>query len=535
MRQIQPSAWALVFVSAIVHVLIFPPIGWYVLSWVALAPLVFALLRARPADGLHPEGSVLLQPATPRQAFLLSYVFGVLWYCGTCYWVMDTMHRYGGVNQFVAFLLMLGMCLWVAWPMGVFGLLLVAAHPRGRDLRRSLLLAPFCWVAVELIQTRVLGFPWNLLGTAQVDNVPLCRVASWGGVYAVSFEIALVNTALVAAFLVPRRKRTAMLFAALAAAVALQAGVLLNPPALPHDRTAILLQQNIPPATDAQWTRPQFEDTLQELTNVTLSAANSGSSSSQTPPFVDGIIWPESPAPFFSNDAEFRGAITSLAQRTHTWMIAGAVGVDIATSLHQQLAFNSALLVGSNGELGGRYDKIHLVPFGEFVPLRRYMPFMDMLTREVGEFDRGTSRAPLNADSSSIGVFICYESVFPNEVRQFAKQGADVLVNISNDGWYGDSGAYLQHLNMTRMRAVENSRWLLSATDTGLTASIDPFGRIVARLPRQQRLALAAPYALTSVTTLYTRFGDWFAFLCAIISAGALMLRLFSAKTGPPE
>ena len=122
--------------------------------------------------------------------------------------------------------------------------------------------------------------------------------------------------------------------------------------------------------------------------------------------------------------------------------------------------------------------------------------------------------------------------MFPGEVRQFANQGAQVLVNISNDGWYGDSGAYAQHLNQTRMRAIENDRWLLSATNTGVTASIDPYGRTVARLPRKERGALVAPYALTSVTTFYTRHGDWFAWLCAIISAGALRhaLRALSGK-----
>jgi apolipoprotein N-acyltransferase len=149
----------------------------------------------------------------------------------------------------------------------------------------------------------------------------------------------------------------------------------------------------------------------------------------------------------------------------------------------------------------------------------------------VGEFEKGRSRAPLAAGNSRLGIFICYESVFPGEVREFAAQGADLLVNLSNDGWYGDSGAYAQHLNQTRMRAIENDRWILSTTDTGVTASIDPYGRTVARLPRKQRGVLAAPYALTSVTTFYTRHGDWFAWLCAIISAGALLTRFaFSRK-----
>src|SRR5262249_23310659 len=144
----------------------------------------------------------------------------------------------------------------------------------------------------------------------------------------------------------------------------------------------------------------------------------------------------------------------------------------------------------------------------------------------VGDFARGTSRAPLQAGDTKLGVFICYESIFPDEVRQFAANGAQVFVNISNDGWYGDSGAYAQHLRQARMRAIENDPWLLRATNTGVTASIDPDGRIVARVERKLRTALEAPYALTNVTTFYTRHGDGFAYLCAIISIGALLARL---------
>ena len=170
------------------------------------------------------------------------------------------------------------------------------------------------------------------------------------------------------------------------------------------------------------------------------------------------------------------------------------------------------------------------MPFGEYLPFPRLFAFAGGLTKEVGEFGTGTSRAPLDAGGTRLGVFICYESVFPGEVREFADQGAQVFVNLSNDGWYGDSGAYAQHLNQTRMRAIENDRWILSATNTGVTASIDPYGRTVVRLPRKERAALVAPYALTSVTTFYTRHGDWFAWLCAIISAGALLTRFVSSQ-----
>ncbi len=147
----------------------------------------------------------------------------------------------------------------------------------------------------------------------------------------------------------------------------------------------------------------------------------------------------------------------------------------------------------------------------------------------MGAFGRGPSRRPLDAGGDKLGVFICYESVFPDEVRQFANEGAQVFVNISNDGWYGDSGAWAQHLNQTRMRAIENQRWILSTADTGVTASIDPFGRIVTRVPRKQMTTLVAPYALTSVTTFYAQHGDWFAYACAIISLGAFLER-FSSK-----
>ncbi len=244
-------------------------------------------------------------------------------------------------------------------------------------------------------------------------------------------------------------------------------------------------------------------------------------------PNVDLVVWPESPAPFFTNDARFRAAVSEMARNTRKWTFAGAIGTSSAPVAGGQAppVFNSAVLVSPTGEWTGRYDKIHLVPFGEYLPFPSLFSFAGGLTREVGEFQHGTSRQPLDAGDERLGIFICYESIFPDEVRQFAAQGAQVLVNISNDGWYGDSGAYAQHLNQTRMRAIENNRWLLSATDTGVTASIDPLGRVVARVPRKERTALVAPYALTSVTTFYTRHGDWFAYACAIISLGALFTR----------
>jgi apolipoprotein N-acyltransferase len=526
-RQIHFSAWLLVLLSSILQVLIFPLPGLYVLSWVAFAPLIVALLRARPVGVLEMDGSVNLQAAKPGQAFLLAYTSGILWYAGTCYWIYNTMHEHGGLSAPVALLALFLFCLYLGLYHGLFGLLLSLTVGPGRDNRGALLAAPFLWVAVELARTLVTGFPWNLLGTAQVDNISLSRVTTWTGVYGVSFEIMLVNVAVAAAFLVPRKKRNTLLLAALAAAAVLQAGRLVDAPALRSDHTALLVQENIP--VDETWTRDTFTRTLHELTDLSVkdaAPASPGANDSKAGD-VGLIAWPESPAPFFTSDPLFRDPVSQMARDAHVWVVTGAIGTAPVAQNGKSASqvFNSAALISPAGDWTARYDKMHLVPFGEYLPFPRLFSFVGGLSQEVGEFQTGASRAPLDAGGTKLGVFICYESVFPGEVREFADQGAQVLVNLSNDGWYGDSGAYAQHLNQTRMRAIENDRWILSATDTGVTASIDPYGRTVARLPRKVRGALVAPYALTSVTTFYTRHGDWFCWLCAIISAGALVTR----------
>jgi len=534
-RQIHFSAWLLVLFSSILQVLIFPLPGLYILSWIAFAPLIIALFRAQPVGALEVEGSIKLQPATPGQSFILAYASGVLWYAGTCYWIYNTMHQYGGLSAPFALLALFLFCLYLGLYHGIFGLLLSLMVGPGRDTRRAMVAAPFLWVAIELARTRITGFPWNLLGTSQVDNISLTRITTLTGVYGISFEIMLVNVAVAAAFLVSKKKRSPLLMASLAAAAVLQAGRLVGAPALRADRAALLVQENIP--VDATWTRDAFERTLRALTDLTVKATAAASSTSPTLSTgkADLIVWPESPAPFFVSDPLFREPVSRMAGEIGSWVVTGAIASEPAAhGVRTSTVFNSAALISPLGNWTARYDKVHLVPFGEYLPFPRLFAFAGGLTKEVGEFQAGASRAPLDAGGTKLGVFICYESIFPDEVRQFAGQGAQVLVNLSNDGWYGDSGAFAQHLNQTRMRAIENDRWLLSATNTGVTASIDPYGRTVSRLPRKQRAALVAPYALTSVTTFYTRHGDWFAFLCAIISVAALLTRFALRKKVEP-
>ena len=521
-RKIRSSAWRLVLLSAGLQVLVFPLPGLYWLSWVALAPLLIALLRAQVPATLQVNPPIRLIPASPWQGFVLAYVCGVLWYVGTCYWVFDTMHRYGGLPVAAALFILIALCMYVGLYHGLFGLLLAVVARKQEYQLRALVAAPFLWVGVEMARTRITAFPWELLGYAQTGNPALTRIATLTGVYGLSFEIMLVNSVFAAALLVTKERRRWLLVAAAGAALILQAGQWLAPPPAPADHSALLVQQNVPVQEGAGWTTEYFQGTLRDLTWISLHPP--GEKEGQR---FDLIVWPESPSPFFLNDASFREVTKTLAQQSRTWLLIGSIGVRSASESPQQQSevYNSAALFSPDGDLAGRYDKIHLVPFGEYVPFKSVFPFMNMLTEQVGNFGRGASRDPLEAGGQRLGVFICYESVFPDEVREFAQRGADVLVNISNDGWYGDSGAWKQHLQMTQMRAIENGRWLLSGTNTGLTATVDPYGRIVAATGRKMRTALTAPYALTSGTTFYTRHGDLFAYLCAIISVGAIIAR----------
>jgi apolipoprotein N-acyltransferase len=546
--KIHRRAWGLVLVSAALQVVIFPLPGLYWLAWIAVAPLFVAILRSRRTETLQLQldDQARLLPASPWQGFVLGYVCGILWFAGTCYWIFGTMHRYGGLPIPAATLALILFCMYVGLYHGMFGLLLalVAGSNNSRSgksgfkgaasgaaIRRALGAAPFLWVAVELARTRITAFPWELLGYSQTGNFALTRITTLTGVYGLSFEIALVNSVFAAAFLAPaqggKERRKWLLLAACVATLILQAGLLVATPPVAADHTALLVQPNVPILEGAMWTRGYFEDVLRDLTAVSLHPPGE-----KADRHFDLIVWPESPSPFYTNDPLFRDAVSALAKQSGTWVVAGAIGVKPA--MHSGGAasqiFNSAALVNPQGAWVGRYDKMHLVPFGEYLPFPQLFAFAGGLTKEVGEFQRGASRTPLDAGGERFGTFICYESIFPDEVRQGPLQGAQVLLNISNDGWYGDSGAWKQHLQQTEMRAIENDRWLLAGTNTGMTASIDPYGRIVAATPRKVRTALAAPYALISGTTFYTQHGDWFAYLCAIISAGALVARFVSGR-----
>jgi apolipoprotein N-acyltransferase len=216
--------------------------------------------------------------------------------------------------------------------------------------------------------------------------------------------------------------------------------------------------------------------------------------------------------------------MAKMAHDANSYLIIGSTALRPGASGQTQM-FNSALVVDPGGAVVGRYDKIHLVPFGEYVPLRDLLFFAGKLTREVGDFSRGSERYVFDLNGTRVGVFICYESIYPGEVRQFAANGAQVLVNISDDGWFGRTGAPAQHMQQARMRALENHRWVLVSTNSGLTVSIDPLGRVVKMATPDVRTVLVAPFSPLSETTIYTRYGDFFAWICVVISLLGILVR----------
>lgn len=524
MRAIPIKAWALALLSGGLHILVFPKANLYFLCWVALVPLLYALLRGPGVESavVDSEGRSL-RPFTLWQGFLLGWASGIVWYFGTCYWVYGVMTSFGNLHWLVVIPIMIAAAMAYGLHHAAFGLLVVMMARRASlGNRRPLFLAPFFWVAIEFYRDRVTGFPWLPLGGAQVDNIPFSRIAEVTGVYGLTFAVMLVNCAFVAGLLLRGRRRTNLLISAGAAAIALQMGSFAKPEQFLPSRQAVLVQENVPVLDLVQWTPQFYDQNIGSLAQLSVEARRS--QKLQREPGL--IVWPESPAPFITTDPRLQYWLSAIARDTNSYMIVGATGVVSGPgSADEPTIYNSALVIDPQGRAVGRYDKMHLVPYGEFVPFKNILFFAKKLTREVGNFEPGTERKVFDLDGSKASVVICYESIFPNEVRQFTLNGAQVLINISNDGWYGETGAAFQHLQMARLRAIENRRWLLIDSNSGVTAAIDPFGRVVSRVDRNIRTALQAPYGPQTEVTLYVRYGDFFAWMCVVISLLAVFLR----------
>jgi apolipoprotein N-acyltransferase len=520
---------ALAVTSSALLVLSFPDFNLWPLAWVALIPLLVAICR---------------RPEVTR-SFLLGWMAGALFFFGSCYWLTYAMVRYGGLPSWIAYPLLIP----GAGVLGLFPALCCALLARliARRGLIALLFAPVLWAALEWARLGVTGQLWNAVGYSQAYVTPLIQAASWGGVYSISFLIVMVNAAISYALL----KRTARASLLSLAAIAGVAGIIIlsNSFTAPYTDTAmpeaiaVAVQPNVPmePVEDLAETEALVNrhktfsaDALRDweragrLDNPAASKINGNGSqpydqeqSRQKVPRL--IIWPESPMNFsYANDSVMREWVARFAVENRASVIFNSLEPAPAGG-----AYNSAVMVNEEGRKVAQYDKIRLLPFGEYVPLPRWLPGVNIVPVMVGDFTPGTEYPLMPVGNTRVGVFICFESAFPSLAREFASEGADVLINITNDGYLGPTPVMRQHLANTVFRAVENGRPVMRVTNTGISGYITPRGEVIGATEGfKTDVRVWALHRASGGKTFYTSYGDLFAGICAVLSLLALAMTI---------
>lgn len=498
--------WGAPALTALLLIASFPKTGLGWLAWLAFVPLIVFTYRA---SGV-------------RTAFWGGFIAGFLELLGLLIWMPEVLTRYGELSTPLA---------WTA-----FGLLiallacypaLVCAMVKCIVLRCGegfILLFPAVWVVSEFTQNFFPfgGFPWLTVGYSQAERLAIIQIADIVGVYGISFLVLCSSTAL--SWLVLQKGRTAWAYAPLALAGALVGATLwyghvsLERWGAGGARYGVgMLQANLSADEHESGLRDRFLNGYPRMAEQ-LKGRN-----------VDLLILPESPTPLsFDLDAGYRRVLENLSRR----FVLGIVFSNIKSleSKGTWEYFNSAYFLDSRGVLRTVYDKMHLVPFGEYVPLKRLFFFVDAISKDVDAFNPGRERRLTRLDGRSANAIICFEAVFPGLVRKFVHDGSELIINLTNDAWYGESAAPYQHLAIARLRAIENRRYLLRAANSGISAVIAPSGRITSSTGLFREAVCEGRFDFVSYQSLFTRYGEVLVFLCVMISAGALLLACFRKR-----
>jgi apolipoprotein N-acyltransferase len=488
---------ALAALSGVLLVLSFPKFGHGAVAWTALAPLLLALPGASGWTAL-------------RLGFLTGAVSGL----GLMYWTSLVVVQYGGLSLPVGIFVMVLLCLAVACFPALFAWL-VARWDAAFGLR-GLLLAPFAWVVIEVLRVYTFfRFPWCLLGYSQHRHLPFIQIASVTAVYGVSFLLVLSAALLAYAALEhdPRRRRNAgaSLLGMLAVVFVSGLVVLRQPHAVNGIVRVGLVQANI--AQDEKWDPARAEVNVRKHIDLTLVAADRGARL---------VVWPESAVPHrFDESPGLAALLRDLTRRRGIFLLFGNDDRESDGVAGERL-FVGAKMIAPDGELGLRYHKIRLVPFGEYVPLQPLITLggrvAAKLVQQVSDFTPGEEPVTGLVDGRRLGTFICYEAIFPDLGRLFVREGADLLVNITNDAWYGRTSAPHQHLAMATFRAVENGKYLVRAANTGITAVVDPRGRVLESTPLFEPALIVRDVPSVPGKTFYAQNGDVFAWGCLLVT-----------------
>ncbi len=480
--------------SAILLILSFPDFNLWPLAWIGLVPLLL----------------VTAQRPSPARAFLLGWLTGTLFFYGSCYWLTYSMIHYGGLPAVVAYFVLVPVTLVVGLFPGAFALVLaMAVRRRGKT---ALLLAPIFWVSFEWTRLGLTGQLWNAIGYSQAYQPNLIQAAQWGGVYAVGFLVVAVNAAI--AFTLLNRSLKATVIAVLVlvgVTLVLLLTLATGSFSGETDRAVRIfaVQPNVP---------MHLVKTTDEMRELMARHLTMTEAVLLAHPF-DGtprlVIWPESPMNFtYAGDSQFRELVARFAGQNQTSLLFNSQEPAPNGGI-----YNSAMLINQNGELIGQYDKIRLLPFGEYVPVPRWLPGAGLITGIVGDFEPGANYTMFSAGEMRAGVFICIESAYPSIARAFAQENADLLINISNDGYLGRTAVMKQHLANAIFRAVENKRPVARVTNSGITAFITTNGEVeeatqafepAVRVWTINRGAVAQSF--------YTRFGDLFVLLNLLLT-----------------
>jgi apolipoprotein N-acyltransferase len=530
--------------SGILLILSFPNFDLELLAWVALVPLFYAIA----GKGLY-------------HSFMLGFFTGVISFLGIVYWIIVAVHTYGNVPLILSGLILLLLVFYLSLFIGVFAFLtrFIQIHSG----LQTILFAPVLWAALEYLRSFLLtGFPWANLGYSQYLHLPFIQMADLTGPYGLSSAILLVNATL---FRILRSWSTLRPTSAKARAgsgltqrgsssptlqergwvpsngskrtfpfkeAALTVVVLLGFLMYGYLKMGVVERQMIqdPPLRiglaqgnidqSVKWDESFQKETLQIYKKLSSKVAE------EKP---DLIIWPETATPFFFQDAkEYQPFILDIPKKTNAFLLFGTPSYKIQK--RKVSHYNSAYLFSPTGEWAGKYDKIHLVPFGEYIPMRDLLFFIGSLGEGIGDFKSGNEIFNFSLPQGKFGVLICFEIIFPDLARRFVKRGANFLVTITNDAWFGRTSAPYQHFSTAVFRAVENRVFVARAANTGITGLIDPKGKIVKQGKIFTEEAMNGTIRLSNRKTFYTLYGDVFAWACAACSLLLLVNAFFQKR-----
>jgi apolipoprotein N-acyltransferase len=483
------NTFFLAMVSGVLLFLSFPKYGSGFLAWIALIPLFWALNQA----------------VSIRQGLLLGFIAGMICHIGLIYWITYVVVNYGYLPVYLGIILMLLLACYLS----LYTALFVAGIIFFRQKIALYFTAPVLWICLEYCKSYLFtGFPWANLGYSQYLNHYLIQFADVSGVFGLSFLIVLVN----AAFFEVLAEKSKKKFILAAVVILIIAGILIYgvnrsrqiDKALQNAAQieVSLIQGNIDQSI--KWNDSYQTQTINIYEQLSL----------QNTPVKGGlVVWPETALPFNYQDAnDFQNQVRDISLKTKSWFIFGSTSYE--KSKENIAYYNSAYLLSPTGEIKGKFDKVHLVPYGEYVPLRNVFPFITKLTAGMGDFSAGAGYYPLMMDGKKIGILICYEGILPFAARTYKKEGAQLLVNITNDAWFGATSAPFQHFSMAVFRAVETRLYLVRAANTGISAIVNPKGEIVARTNIFEKAAIKENVKYSNIQTIYAEYGDVLVTVC---------------------